>query len=478
MKVKLLLVMVGMALGLMSSCSDDESFSTSSSHLLSFSADTVNMDTVFSTVPSAHKSLWVYNRSGDGLRCRSVRLERGARSGFRVNVNGQYLSESMGYSLTGLEVRNKDSVRVFVEVTPPVNNGNAPQLNDDNLVFTLESGVEQKINLKSYSWDAVMMRDVHVTQNRTISSEGKPIVVYGGITVEEGVVLTIAEGTVLYFHNDAGIHVRGSLKTEGTAARNVVLRGDRIDRMFSYLPYDYVPGQWKGIRFYDTSKDNVLTYTDIHGAYDGVVVESQDVVPMRLTLENVTIHNCQGYGLMADNARIVAGNTQVTNTLKDCVLLNGGDVTMNNCTLAQFYPFDSNRGVALRFTATHPLTNLSVSNSLITGYADNMLSADSGKEGTVFNYLISNSILRQSKIEKAEEAHFKDVVFEDVKDTKQGGDKHFARIDTDSLRYDFRLKATSLAVDKADKATATPSDRNGTVRDALPDVGAFEYVKP
>jgi len=74
MKIKQLLLIVGMAFGLLASCSDDESFSNSSSHLLTFSTDTVRLDTVFSNVPSAMRSFWVYNHSGDGVRCKSVRV--------------------------------------------------------------------------------------------------------------------------------------------------------------------------------------------------------------------------------------------------------------------------------------------------------------------------------------------------------------------------------------------------------------------
>lgn len=56
------------------SCSDDDSFTTSSNNLLTFSVDTIRMDTVFSKVPTSRRSLWVYNKSGDGIRCTSVRL--------------------------------------------------------------------------------------------------------------------------------------------------------------------------------------------------------------------------------------------------------------------------------------------------------------------------------------------------------------------------------------------------------------------
>lgn len=40
----------------MAGCADEESFSSSRSHLLAFSADTVSLDTTFSNVPTPTRS--------------------------------------------------------------------------------------------------------------------------------------------------------------------------------------------------------------------------------------------------------------------------------------------------------------------------------------------------------------------------------------------------------------------------------------
>ena len=60
------------------------------------------------------RSFWVYNRNDAGLRCTSVRLERGNQSGFRVNVRGEYLGAEVGYQTNNIELRKGDSLRVFV----------------------------------------------------------------------------------------------------------------------------------------------------------------------------------------------------------------------------------------------------------------------------------------------------------------------------------------------------------------------------
>ena len=129
------------------SCSDDDSFTTSSNNLLTFSVDTIRMDTVFSKVPTSRRSLWVYNKSGDGIRCTSVRLVNGNRSGFRVNVDGTYLGKESGYQTSDVEIRNKDSIFINIELTSPQNNKIGPQYMEDDLVFVLESEWSRRLIL-------------------------------------------------------------------------------------------------------------------------------------------------------------------------------------------------------------------------------------------------------------------------------------------------------------------------------------------
>lgn len=467
----MLTVLAGLA-----ACTDDDSFTTSPNNLLTFSQDTVSLDTVFSTVPSAAKSFWVYNHSGDGIRLTSVALSNGSQSGFRVNVDGRYLSADAGYSVSDLEVRNKDSIRVFVELTSSETGMEGPQEVSDDLVFNLESGAQQQVNLNAYSWDALLLSDVHISKDSTISAGTKPVVIYGGITVDSAATLTLGPGLTLYFHNDAGMEVNGTLISNGTASEPVTLRGDRIDNMFDYLPYDRTPGQWQGVHLSGSSYGNVLRYTDLHSAYNGLVADSSDVEEDKLTMEASTIHNCQGYGLWAANAKMTLTNVQISNTLEDCLHLEGGDVSVNACTLAQFYPFDSNRGASLFFSSQLPLVNLSVINSLITGYADDMLMGEQADTLNAFNYAFDHCIIRTPKVTTADSVHLTNVIYEDIEDTVSAGEKNFKVFDTENLVYDFSLDSVSEAIDQADPTTAPTLDRLGQTRDDLPDIGAFEYV--
>ena len=475
-KVKLCLL--ALLLCVMTGCQDDDSFSTNVSNILSFSADTVKLDTVFSAVPTTTRTFWVHNESGDGIRCTNIRLERGNQSGFRVNVDGVYLGSESGYQASEVEIRKGDSIRVFVELTSPVNGRNKPWLVEDNLLFLLESGVTQKVNLNAYSWDAIKYRNLHITNDTTLTGD-RPIIVYGKLTVEEHATLTLAAGTTLYFHDGGGIDVYGRLCSQGEAGKEVILRGDRLDWMFDYLPYDLMSGLWDGIHFYETSYDNVMEFTDLHSSFNGIVCDSADVEKQKLTLKNMTVHNCQGKGLSTVNCKVTAENCQFTNTLYECVDILGGDVTMNHCTLAQFYPFDSNRRPALNYysTATMPLLRMDCINSIVTGYPEDVVMGATENENIPFNYRFISSILRTPAVEDAE--HIIDVIFENVEDTASvQGDKHFKLVDINTQHYDFHQDSLSPAVNKGNKDYPVSDDRDGKARDDQPDMGCFEESKP
>lgn len=116
-------------------------------------------------------------------------------------------------------------------------------------------------------------------------------------------------------------------------------------------------------------------------------------------------------------------------------------------------------------------------NTLVTGYADDVMTGEQKDTTVTFAYAFDHCIIRTPKITTADSLHFTNVIYEDVKDTISTGIKHFVKIDTDNLRYDFNLKSTSSAIGKANPTTAMPLDRNGQKRDDLPDVGAYEYIK-
>lgn len=468
-------------------CTDNDSFSNSyGSNMLSFGQDTLSLDTVFSNVPSPHKQFMVYNNSGDGIRITNVRLESGNQSGFRVNVNGTYLSSVLGYQMSDMEMRKGDSIRVFVEVTTNMQNSNVPELVEDNLLFTLESGRKQRVNLRAMSWDAVLLRNVIVSNDSTIENpDGKPVVVYGDLTVSKDATLTLTPGTTLYFDHDAGMDVYGTLKCKGEVDKEVTMRSNRLDRMVSNLMYDNNPGQWGSIRLRSTSHDNEVSYTDIHAATNGIVCDSAlDNSKQTLSIDHSTIHNVKGNGLKAVSCNINMENCQISNALDSCVAFLGGNVDINHCTIAQYYPFDAGRGPALAFAnakdkVEYPLV-MQVRNSIIKGYADDVVYWSYGgiATETPMDVNFHNSLVRTPMPADKDAAFFAEAKLEDVKDTLTNGNNSFQLFDTHFFFYDFTPKPDTKAIGNADKLTALPDDRKGKARNMeRPDLGCYETEK-
>ena len=428
----------------MMACQDDDNFSTSTGLRLTFLQDTLKMDTVFSRTPSSTYTFWVYNNNDAGIKMQSIRLKRGNQTGFRVNVDGIYLDNSNGSQTSDIEIRRNDSILVFVELTPGEMGQLEPTLLEDDLLFQMENGVEQKVCLQAWVWDAIKLYSPVIDKDSLIES-AVPIVVFGDLRVEEGATLTI-RNTILYFHDESGLDVHGTLYLE-----DCVLRGDRLDDMFDYLPYDRVSGQWNGVMINETSKGNRFVRTEIRNGRYGVICDSAalDLDQYRLEMENCVIHNCSGAGVAAINAYIRLDHCQLTNMGHDCFSIFGGVAEISHCTFAQFYPFSADRGAAFRFTNFYnglvalPVY-LNCSNSIITGYADDVLMGDMlGEDESSFDYEFERCLIRTPEVTE-EVNHFVDIIWETPNDSIEGK-KHFVQIDEDNLIYDFHLDSLSTA---------------------------------
>lgn len=400
-------------------CTDKDEFSVDPSALLTFSTDSVSMDTVFCTVPTRTYDFWVHNTTNTGIRIKEVRLKQPSLSGFRVNVDGNYV-DSVAYDF---EVRKNDSIRVFVELTAPVVAQSEPKHIEDQLIFALESGVEQPMKLCAYSWKARFFDDELEVKEDMLIDDRQPIVIRKGIHIAKGATLTLSH-TQLYFHDGAGIEVEGRL-----VADSCLFRGDRLDRMFDYLPYDRVSGQWKGVIIHASSKDNQLQDCEIRNACTAISCESQS----SLILVRCNIHNCMGTGLELNEATALMDSCRISNTQGDCLNVIGSYMIIDHSTLAQFYPFSADRGVALRFDAKSVIV---CGNTLITGYEEDVIMGD----GT--DYTFYHCIMRTPQPTDTEE--FEDITWETSESEVQGKD-HFVTFDTDNLIYNFSIQEKSPA---------------------------------
>ena len=183
--------------------------------------------------------------------------------------------------------------------------------------------------------------------------------------------------------------------------------------------------------------------------------------------------------MLAYHSVVDVVNCQITNTLADCIAVYGGVARLLQSTIVQCYPFDGNRGAALRFANNkdsniYPLYQFDCVNCLVTGYADDVVMGEADSTAT-YNFSFENCLLRTPAI--SDTVRVRNVIWENPEDTVAGGVKHFAKVDTDNFIYNFRLDSLSAAIGKALPIEGLPYDRLGIRRDEEPDLGCYEYVR-
>jgi hypothetical protein len=200
------------------------------------------------------------------------------------------------------------------------------------------------------------------------------------------------------------------------------------------------------------------------------------------------IHNVAGYGLELSGVSAVVANSQISNTLGDCVRIEGGAYNFYFNTIAQFYPWSYNRGYAL-YLKNHidnevemPLYAANFYHCYVTGYSDDVVMRSyylGEMDGeTPFRFLFDGCVLNT---ERTDEAQFVDVLYEcDVEDAELTpvGERAFRVFDTDNFIYDFHLLENAFACRPAVGTIIDlyPRDRDGVERSATPAAGCYEYV--
>lgn len=474
---KIVLLYISLISVFLVACNEDADFSSSPSLRLEFSCDTVSFDTLFTEVMSPTAKFVVRNRNENALRISSVQLSGGAASSFSVLVDGQY-----GSLMRDLEIRAKDSIYVLASVSVGRNGADVPLMEKDSLVFTLESGVQQSVLLLAYGRDVTFLRGENIMAD-TVLAPGH-YVVYDSLTVAQGATLSLVPATTLYFHDKAFMKVAGRLNADGAPGAPIVFRGDRTDRMFSYLPYDRIPGQWDGITFTPTSNGNRLAYCDIHSANYGIKVEQGDTLQQRIDIESSKVQNFHGNALELVMARATATNSLFANAQGNCVKVVGGDVRFVHCTIANFYVWRQ-RDVALALhnsidDTPAPLRGALFANCVIAGSKDDevmgYLTAFGDTVPDAVNYCFENSLI--NTIDTADSC-FINIAYDSV-DVSPFGKEHFRLIDHDIFDYDFHLTAESSARGRAsdEYLESLPVDIDGIPRVAgAVDAGCYQFVE-
>lgn len=480
---------------LFGSCQDDDDFTTSSTSKLTFEADTIRFDTVITTIGSSTKRFKVFNQNDKGLHISSVELESGGASGFRVNVDGHSSAQ-----LSDIEILKKDSIFIFAEVTLPIQGSNFPEYVSDKLIFNLESGVRQEIVLEAYGQDATFLHAPRYSSDTELSNE-RPYIIYDSLVVDAGATLTIPEGTILMFHQGAYMGVHGTVECNGTLEHQITFRGDRTDKIFSYLPYDRMDAQWDGVILYPESSNNVFDYVDIHGGKYGIDCPLSTSNDYKLFLHNSMIHNVSGDGLRCYYCIGQVLNSQISNAGNYCVNLIGGSYNFVHTTIAQFYPWSSHE-TALYFTnvvndTIYPLEQANFYNCLITGASTDEIVGNRLENSDASFNVIFNKCLINVKITGKEPEDILNIFSNSVNETgntkdwkkdKDGvfsddiiwGAKNFLTIDHEIFNYDFGLsdKSNARGIGDGKYVDYCPTDRNGVARPTEnPDVGCYQFVE-
>lgn len=465
--ILLLTVIAGAMLTGYSSC-DDVDYTTSSRNVLDFSSDTVSFDTVFTGVGTSTYTLKVYNRHDKALLISSIRLGKGQDSYFRLNVDGQ-----KGFNFSDITLRENDSMYIFIGMNMPQQDSDEPVFVKDSLVF-MTNGVMQDVKLLSHGWDALPLHGLSI-ESDTVFSGKKPIIIYDSLVVKENATLTCEQGTKMFFHGKSFLRVDGKIIMNGTLTEPVTLRGDRTDYLFSYLPYDRVPGQWSGVNIGCNSFDNVLNHVDIHGSDYGIICDSSDMTRQKMTLNNCRISNTTGNGIEMTDCKADFINCELSNAGGSCIDMTGGNCRFIHCTMANYYTWGIRFGVALSLRnitdekIVHPITEAAIINCIIAGNGEDEISGQVSEDKTVaYNYRFYNSLITSIQPESG-----------DVNACIWEKDDNFMLIDKDNYLYDFRLDSLSKAIGigNMEYAQNYPTDRNGRSRldDGAPDAGCYEW---
>lgn len=471
---------------------EKESFSESGEIKLEFSVDTLRFDTVFTTLGSATRFLKIYNPSTENVRIADISFENGQDSPFRINVDG-----NVGNSVQNIEVRSKDSVYVFAEVTidPDQPLSSSPFVIEEYLNFTT-NGNKQQVLLEAWGQNAnyIPSRYSQGTFNRLSCvnldslywDDPKPYVIYGALFVDS-CNLVLPAGTQVYIHGGLGnldgaiyndglwvFEENGSLTSHGTVDNPVIIQGDRLESNFSD-----VSGQWAGIRLTSTKRKNRLNHTTIKNSLVGIRVDSASNV----NLNACQIYNTSGSGLIGIRSNINAQNTLIHSNGGNAVLMTfGGTYNFDYCTLASY----GNQAAALymdNFACTDPFCSgqifvyparLRVRNSIIHGSNGDEIDlsdATGGNEPNTFNYQLDNCIIAIEKLSDAPEfGNF----LENCNACVDAGNDDILFRDVDESNY--QLDTMSIAEEMALPLTGISQDILGVSRDSqTPDIGCYEF---
>ncbi len=438
-----------------------EKFVTNASEQPILSIDTIEFDTVFTTLGSTTRELRIRNPHNKTLRISSLQLSSGATSSFSINVDG-----AAGSSFSNIDIPANDSIYVFAKVTIDPNSSNTPFVVADQLLI-LSNGTTQTVALQAFGQNAYYHRRQTVRSDTTWTAD-KPHVIVDWVFVDSAQTLSIDAGArICTFGNyDDPYQLKGKLLVLGQLLINgnkdsiVRMQGARLE------PYwQDKAGQWNGIQLFANSGQSIIKYTEIKGATTGIKIDSLPNVAANynLIIEQSTIKHISGSAILGFTSKV-----QATNLLAyDCNgaalgFINGGTIALNHCTLSSCT--DAGLLVATNFlkqgntiVSTTPM-NISIKNCIIWDKYTETIGFGINENATFVSVLNTN-LLKSTNTD----------ITADCIDCLMNEDPQFKDFDA----VDFTLTMASPCIDMA-TGTSVSIDLDGNLRGALADIGCYE----
>ncbi|WP_372793567.1 hypothetical protein [Lutibacter sp.] len=499
-----LTLMLAITLMIFSSCRKDFSADLSSGNL-TFSKDTVYLDTVFTNIGSSTYNLKVYNKSTHAISIPSVKLGKGEDSFYRLNVDG-----TPGKIFENVEILAKDSIYIFIETTIDYSQVSNPiytdeivfdsgtNLQDVKLITLVEdshflfpskdvNGLIETINIGiDAEGNGIDINGFYLNDNTTFTNE-KPYVIYGYCAVPENKTLTIEAGAKIYFHSNSGLIIdkNATLTIEGELNNEVLIEGDRLETQYSN-----VPGQWGAIWLRAGSKNHNINYAIIKNASAGIIMDSigSNSNPT-LIIKNTQIYNSSNFGILGRESNIEGENLVINNSGQSslaCII--GGTYNFTHSTFTNFwsnsfrqYPSvlinnyftysDNNSQVV----ETRDLLAANFTNCIIDG-GDNLELIIDKVEGSEFNYSFKNNLIRFNDLNNSY-ANIPEYNFEDeshYSDNILNGNANFKSPYSNELIIGENSDAIQNAAISGTQLV--PNDILGVLRSSPADIGAYQHI--
>ncbi len=421
------------------------------------SQDTIRFDTLFSSVGSTTRRVYLRNTHNKALKISDITLGKGSKSPYTLSINGDYRK-----SFEGIEILGNDSLMVLVEVLINPMDQDLPFLVRDSIVVTTNN-TQQDIKLISWGQDAYFLGDSVLACN-SVWQGNRPYVLYKSILIDSLCTLLVEPGVLVYCAPRTNILVKGSLQMKGTSEKRIIIRNDRLEPH-----YENALGQWGGIFFLEGSKENRMDFVTIRNGQIGLRVGTpdNDTVP-DLIVKNTIIENMSQAGLLSFTSDVYLDNTLINNC-RELVVGNfaGGNYTYLNCTFAN-YSFDFIRKTSVSYFSDYIVLdnddvlrediNLSMVNTIIHGDLENEIELDFTGE-TRAELLLAYNILKTNN---------QDL---DINENQLNVDPKFKN----PFNYDFHLDTLSPAIDRGLDIDLL-IDLDSAIRDSTPDIGAYEYL--